>query len=490
MTATGTRTLRRVPLAAYDAARLTPLIGADRVAALARTADAARETFRGRVVFNVNSTAHGGGVAEMLGSLLGYARGAGIDARWLVLEGDPAFFAVTKRIHNGLYGGPGDGGPLGDAERACYEQVARRGAEDLLPALWPGDVVVLHDPQPAGIAAAAKRAGATVVWRCHVGCEERNEWTERAWAFLAPYLADVDAFVVSQRALAPPWAPSERVHVIPPSIDPFATKNAPMSDETVRRALVHTGLIAGFDDDAHVRIVRADGTPRTIARRPDILQLGPPPPPDAPLVVQVSRWDRMKDMAGVMEGFAAHVDRSLGAHLLLVGPAVTGVADDPEAAEVLGACMRRWQQLPHAARARVHLACTPMADPDEQAGIVNAIQRHAAVVVQKSLAEGFGLTVAEAMWKQRPVVASAVGGIRDQIDDGVSGLLLDDPSDLPAFGATVERLLRDPALAARLGIEAHARVAERFLPDRHLEQYATLLLALAPPRRGETRCRT
>jgi len=198
----------------------------------------------------------------------------------------------------------------------------------------------------------------------------------------------------------------------------------------------------------------------------------------------------MKDMASVMEGFAAHVDHALGAHLLLVGPAVTGVADDPEAAEVLGDCMRRWQRLPHAARTRVHLACTPMADPDEQAGMVNAIQRHATVVVQKSLAEGFGLTVAEAMWKQRPVVASAVGGIRDQIEDGVSGLLLDDPSDLPAFGAAVERLLRDPALAERVGIEAHARAAERFLPDRHLEQYAALLLAIAPPRRGETRCRT
>lgn len=183
----------------------------------------------------------------------------------------------------------------------------------------------------------------------------------------------------------------------------------------------------------------------------------------------------MKDMAGVMDGFAHHVDRSLGAHLLLVGPAVTGVADDPEAAAVLRECLQQWHRLSHAARSRVHLACTPMRDADEQATIVNAIQRHAAVVVQKSLAEGFGLTVAEAMWKRRPLLASAVGGIRDQIVDGEHGLLLDDPHDLPAFGAGVERLLRDREAAARMGDAAHARVAEEFLGDRHLERYAALL---------------
>src|SRR5690606_9928440 len=173
------------------------------------------------------------------------------------------------------------------------------------------------------------------------------------------------------------------------------------------------GLLHGPDGRRHVPFARRDGSPARIVRRVDVVQTGPPAPPDAPLVVQVSRWDRMKDMAGVMEGFAAHVDRALGAHLLLLGPAVTGVADDPEAAAVLDDCLDRWHRLPHAARTRIHLACTPMRDADEQATIVNAVQRHAAVVVQKSLAEGFGLTVVEAMWKERPIVASAVGGIRD-----------------------------------------------------------------------------
>jgi len=186
----------------------------------------------------------------------------------------------------------------------------------------------------------------------------------------------------------------------------------------------------------------------------------------------------MKDMPGVMAGFAWHVDSSLGAHLLLAGPAVTGVADDPEAAEVLEECTALWRELPHAARSRVHLACTPMADADEAASIVNALQRHAAVVVQKSLAEGFGLTVAEAMWKSRPIVGSAVGGIVDQVVSGEHGLLVEDPLDLASFGAAVETLLRDPRRARELGANARTRATAEFLGDRHLEQYGRLLQQL------------
>jgi trehalose synthase len=179
-----------------------------------------------------------------------------------------------------------------------------------------------------------------------------------------------------------------------------------------------------------------------------------------------------------MEAFASHVDPALGAHLVLAGPAVTGVADDPEAAEVYDDCVDRWRRLPHEARSRVHLACTPMADPDEAAAIVNALQRHAAIVAQKSLAEGFGLTVAEAMWKSRPVVASAVGGIVDQIEHGEQGLLLDDPHDLEAFGAAVEELLCNPAEAARLGRNARERAARELLGDTHLALYASVLRRL------------
>jgi trehalose synthase len=223
-----------------------------------------------------------------------------------------------------------------------------------------------------------------------------------------------------------------------------------------------------------VPFTRRDGTRGLITRRADVLQLGPPPPAGAPLVMQASRWDVMKDMAGVMEGFAAHVDPALGAHLLLSGPAVTGVADDPEAADVYNDCIERWRALPHEARSRVHLACTPMADPDEAAAIVNALQRRADVVVQKSLAEGFGLTVAEAMWKRRAVVASRIGGIQEQIEHGVSGLLLDDPADLRAYGSAVLELLGAPERAAAMGAAAHERVRDQYLGTHSLLDYLAL----------------
>jgi len=478
MTVEERRRLQEVDVQALDAARLEPMIGPDRTARYEAVVEATESLMRGRSVLNVNSTATGGGVAEMLQTLLAYGRGAGLDIRWLVIRGDPEFFEITKRIHNGLYGSPGDGGDLGEAERRHYERTLRTNADELRALVRPSDVVLIHDPQPAGLAAAIATAGAKVVWRCHVGADEPNEWTERSWSFLRPYLDGVDAFVFSRRAFAPSWADDSRLHVIPPSIDPFSAKNEPISQRNVRLILGYTGLIGGDGATPSVPFARRDGSPGRINRRVDIMQTGPPPPVDAPTVVQVSRWDHQKDMQGVMDGFAEHVDPSLEAHLLLAGPAVTGVADDPEAAEVLEECTERWRALPHAARSRIHLACTPMADPDEAAAIVNALQRNAAVVVQKSIAEGFGLTVAEAMWKARPIVASAVGGIGDQIMSGAHGLLVSDPRDLASFGTAVETLLRDRTEAARLGANARARANAEFLGDRHLEQYGRLLAQL------------
>jgi trehalose synthase len=192
---------------------------------------------------------------------------------------------------------------------------------------------------------------------------------------------------------------------------------------------------------------------------------------------------------GVLRGFAqlARAHPGLRAELVLAGPAVTSVADDPEAAAILNGVVELWRQLPHALRQRVHLACLPMADTEENAAIVNALQRHAAVVVQKSLQEGFGLTVTEAMWKARPVVASAVGGIQDQVVHGVNGLLVRDPRDLTEFGAAVRTLLLDRELAARLGTQAQQHVLAHFTGSRHLTAFALLLERLdvgASPRPG------
>jgi trehalose synthase len=470
--------LQEVRIQALPPERLLPLIGPERAERLEATVHAAREMLAGRVVLNVNSTATGGGVAEMLRALLAYVRGAGVDAQWLVIEADAAFFTITKRIHNNLYGGPGDGGPLGPDERRHYDAVLRDNANELLALVRPRDVVLLHDPQTAGLAPHLARSGAIVVWRCHVGADVANEHVERAWAFLRPHLDRVDAYVFTRAAFAPRWADQSRLFVIPPSIDPFSAKNQAMEPNVAEAVLRYAGLLEGPVPGPFVAFTREDGSPGRVQRHADVLQTGPPPPAHAPLVVQVSRWDRMKDMGGVMTAFAEHVDGSGAAHLLLVGPVVTGVADDPEGAATFDECIQTWRRLPHAVRSRIHLACLPMRDPEEHAAIVNAIQRHAAVVTQKSIAEGFGLTVAEAMWKEKAVVASAVGGIVDQIVSGEHGLLIDDPHDLDAFARAVRRLLDEPAYAAQLAGNARQRANDEFLGDRHLERYTQMFAQL------------
>jgi trehalose synthase len=210
----------------------------------------------------------------------------------------------------------------------------------------------------------------------------------------------------------------------------------------------------------------------------DVVRTGPPPDREVPLVVQVSRWDGLKDMAGVMRGFAEFVIGDHGTQLVLAGPVVSAVADDPEGAEVLTDCWQVWRGLPHHARSRIALACIPMADLEENAIIVNALQRHATLVVQKSLAEGFGLTVSEAMFKRRVVLASAVGGIADQIVDGESGVLLREPTDVSAFADKLAEFIDQPERLATVGKRAHERVVDRFLPDSQLRHWGEVISAL------------
>ena len=471
--------MEEVSVRPVDLERLAEILPAERGARLASAADRARSAFGDRVVWHVNATAHGGGVAEMLQTLLAYAKGAGIENRWLVLDGDARFFAITKRLHNVLHGEPGDGGPLGPAEHAHYEEVLRANLAELLRRVSPRDIVLLHDPQTAGLAEGLRAMGARVVWRCHIGRDRPNDVTDAGWEFLRPFVRHAQGLVFSRREYAPDWADEELLAVIPPSIDPLAVKNMPLAPEQVTAILARTGLVADGELEGRVDFVRRDGTSGTVRshRTTGGVLLGSHPPPlTVPLVVQVSRWDRLKDMAGVMEGFVRAIDDDdlNGAHLILAGPEVSGVADDPEGAEVLGQCREEWNHLPAAVRSRVHLACIPMDDGDENAIIVNALQRHAVVVVQKSLVEGFGLTVTEAMWKSRPVVASKLGGIQDQIADGRNGLLVEDPYDIDDFAEVLRRPLADAGLASRLGAAAHARVLEEYVGDRHLAQYVDL----------------
>jgi trehalose synthase len=293
---------------------------------------------------------------------------------------------------------------------------------------------------------------------------------------LRPHLTSAEEHVFSRREYVPAWLPGEKASIIPPSIDPFSPKNQDLDAATVRAVLATLGVLDGTAPQVPARFVRRDGKAGTVIR-PAVVTGEGRPGPDDPVLLQVSRWDRLKDMTGVMRGFADHVVPGGDRYLMLAGPAVTEVADDPEGAAVYGECLLQWHDLPPAARARILLVTLPLDDIDENAAMVNALQRHATVIAQKSLAEGFGLTVSEGMWKGRPVIGSAVGGIIDQIADG-TGILLPDPADLKAFGHAARLLLDDQAEATRMGQAAQAHVRESYLGDIHLMRYARLLGAL------------
>lgn len=460
-----------LPLEPFEA-----VIGRRATARMLEAAGEGRELLGRRRVWNVNSTEQGGGVAEMLRSLLGYARGVGIDARWLVIEGSPEFFVLTKRLHNMLHNSHGDGSGLGERERELYESRLTGQGRELAALVEPGDVVLLHDPQTAGLAPALEGSGARVIWRLHIGMDEMNAAGHEAARFLSPYLRCADAYVFSRREYAWPELDPGKVTVIPPSIDAFSAKNQALGRGTVSAILQAAGLLDGAIDGAPT-FTRRDGSSGRVRRRA-VRHQDAVPHVRTPLVTQVSRWDRLKDHAGVMRGFAERVAPRSDAHLVLAGPHAEGVDDDPEGAAVLAALVEQRSALPRTARERVHLVSVPMEDDEENAAIVNALQRHARVVVQKSIAEGFGLTVTEAMWKGRPVLGTRVGGIQDQIVDGRTGFLLPDPTDLEGYAERLLALLDDPARSRRMGRAGKRRVAARFLGPRHLTQYLRLVHAL------------
>ena len=460
-----TRVVDEVPCDAVALDRFAGVAPDRQLERLDAAAERARRAMAGRTLWNLNSAAKGGGVAEMLTSQLPYLAGAGIDARWLVIDAGADFLTVSKRIHNQLHGNPGDGRGLDDHDHRTYEDTLAYNEPDIRSLIAPGDVVFLHDPQTAGLIPAAQAAGATVIWRCHVGVDDPNEHSRAAWDFLRPYVAVADRHVFTCRTHVWSGLDGDKTVIIPPSINPFSTKNQPLDADAVDAILATAGLLppdaTSATDDAIVR------------RRATVL--GGPVPTSVPIVMQVSRWDRLKDPIGVLRGFADHIAGASDAHLVLAGPETDGVDDDPEQAQILDALKRAWEALDSSRRDRVHLATLPMADEDENALIVNALQRRSDIVVQKSLAEGFGLTVSEAMWKRRAVVASACGGIIEQVRDGETGVLVHDPTDGAELGRAVLPLLRDGDVGERLGAAAQAHVQEHFLTSRELAQQLELL---------------
>ena len=391
--------------------------------------------------------------------LCGYAEDVGVDARWIVIDGDPEFFTITKRLHNRLHGAAGDAGHLGPREAEHYSAVLQANVEALDGRIRRDDVVFLHDPQTAGMAPHLVEYGARVAWRCHIGADTANSFTEEAWDFLQPHLSSCRTFVFSHAAFVPPWLAGADVWIIQPSIDPLAAKNRPLQ------------AVAGLGPPGADRVARGGrsawgtGGPRrraaVLARRPSRragLALGPSEGHGG-----CAAWLRR---ACRRPGSGASRSRS--------DRPSTASTDDPEGARVLAECLGAWESLPRRARDAIRLVALPMDDPVANAVLVNAAQRHASVVVQKSLQEGFGLTVTEAMWKSRPVVASAVGGIVGQVPPG-TGILLEDPRDLDTFGETLGGLLEHPADGAAMGRRARRHVRAHFLSDRHLIDYARLL---------------
>ncbi|WP_256392670.1 glycosyltransferase [Natronoarchaeum rubrum] len=389
-------------------------IGAEQLDRLRSRAEALGD---GRIL-HVNSTATGGGVAELLRSIVPLCNDLGVDTDWLVLDADDEFFAVTKSIHNGLQG---DDAPLTDAMKATYRSVTERNAAEVDGEY---DLVVLHDPQPLGMLDGVRERlpDAPIVWRCHI---DLTDPSPDHLAFVAEYASRVDRAIVSRSDYA--GVIDVPTRVVYPSIDPLTEKN---------RALDET----------------------TVSSERDRLY---PLSFDEPLVVQISRFDPWKDQFGTLAAFRRAREEVPGLQLALAG-AMAG--DDPEGLEVYERVAKDAASEPD-----VHVL-TDLPD-----AAVNVLQRRADVVVQKSLREGFGLVVAEALWKRTPVVGSTVGGIPLQIEDGRNGYLVE-PDDAQAAGARVVDLLEDDDRRRAFGANGHERVRDRFLLPRQLTELFDVFL--------------
>jgi trehalose synthase len=380
---------------------------------------------RGARVLHVNATPYGGGVSELLRSSVPLLNDLGLVAHWKIIRGDERFFHVTKKIHNALQGAAGD---LSEAEREAYLGTARRNAE-LLDEHY--DFIFLHDPQPAAIPSLRGKGDSRWIWRCHIDTSQPNP---AVWAFIRRYLEPFDAAVFTMEQFVPPDFPVERVDIIPPAIDPLSPKNMPLDDGMARALLEWIGV-----------------------------------EPDRPLVSQVSRFDPWKDPLGVIQAFRLARHDVPNLQLALVG---SMALDDPEGWEVYRQV--RAESL-HDPAIHIFTNLTGVGNIE-----VNAFQRLSQVAIQKSIREGFGLVVSEALWKGTPVVAGNAGGIPLQMADGVGGRLVDTVEEC---AAALVALLADPAGAKELARTGRERVREHFLLPRLLLNELELLRALAPARR-------
>jgi len=389
-----------------------PIVGQSVIDDLRLLAD----RLKGKVIQHINSTAVGGGVAEILNRMDVLVKEIGVDARWDLIKGGEDFFEVTKKFHNLLHGRQDEVTPR-DFE--IFMETSRKNIEGVN---IYGDIVFIHDPQP--IALVKKKTGNKWIWRCHIDVSQPDK---KVWDFLMQFIPDYDAVVFS----APSF--SQRLPVrqflIAPSIDPLSDKNKELSQEFIDSVLQKYGIKK-----------------------------------DKPIITQISRFDRLKDPLGVIEAYSRAKSR-IDCQLILAGG---GAADDPEGVQVFEEAKEKAKS-----DADIHILLLPQNDLE-----INALQRASTVIVQKSIREGFGLTVAEALWKGKPVVASNVGGIPLQITHKYSGLLC---HSIEGASFAIKQLLSSPEYAKKLGENGREHIRNNFLLTRHLKEYMLLFLSLYHP---------
>ncbi|MCP4978076.1 MAG: glycosyltransferase [Maribacter sp.] len=433
------------------------------------------EDLKGCTIWMINSTATGGGVAEMLPSQMRIMRYLGVKIEWMVIEAnDQAFFNLTKRIHNAIHGS-GDG-IFTDEDRAIFEKVNAQNAEKAIAAINDGDLVVIHDPQPMPLAAMIrKKRKVKTLWRCHIGLEQENATTKGVWSFLSNYYDSYDHFVFSLTSYVPE-ALIEKTSIIPPAIDPLSHKNRILWMSKCLGILQQSGIIREQlpllypNYKNQVRRVMPDGSFNTVNHDEELDIIF------HPTMLQISRWDRLKGFKELMDAFVLmkkenqkKTDKTSLAYrrirhtrLALGGPDPAFVSDDPEGMAVLNELIEQYKEMTPELQQSIALLLLPLDNPKENALIVNALQRCATIVVQNSIQEGFGLTATEAMWKQRPVLVSGAAGLRAQVQHDINGKINADPSNIAQLAEALEEMLSNPKERDKWGFNGQIRVVENF----------------------------
>jgi trehalose synthase len=370
-------------------------------------------------VVHVNSTREGGGVAEILNWLAPMMNELGLKASWEVIEGNQAYFNTTKSFHNGLQGKPTI---LTKSMISAYEGTVEENASRLRPILEEADYVIIHDPQPAALFDLCPNRRGKWIWRCHIDVSKPYR---KVWQYLKSKVGRYDASIFSMADFAQPMAHPQ--FLIAPSIDPLSPKNCELPRDYIKSVMKKYNI-----------------------------------PDDKPLITQISRFDRFKDPVGVIEAFKL-IKQGISSELVLAGG---GASDDPEGAAVL-------EEVKEAANGddNIHILFLP----SDAHKTINALQRASTIVAQKSLQEGFGLTVTEALWKGKPVIGGNVGGIRRQVHNHHTGYLVDTPEGM---AIRVRYLLRRPERIKAIGKTSKQFARENFLLTRHLREYLTLLMGL------------